>query len=48
MATVLAKRHPHWDIVQIARKIQGSSIGRRKGGVLAYTVTAIVRYIRRR
>ena len=48
MAIELAKRHPNWDHVQIARKIQGSNIGKRKGGILAYSISSIVKYVRRR
>ena len=46
MAADLKKKRPHWDYVQIARHIQKSSFGKRRGGQLPFTVAAIVKYVR--
>jgi hypothetical protein len=46
MAADLKKKHPHLDYVQIARHIQKSSFGKRRGGQLPFTVAAILKYVR--
>ena len=48
MAADVMKKHPHWDYVRIAHHIQKSTDGKRKGGLLPYTIAAIVKHIRKR
>jgi hypothetical protein len=48
MAIDIVKKNPKWDQVQIARRIQLSNEGKRKGGVLSYSITTIIKYIRGR
>ena len=46
MAATMANKNPHLSPLQIARRIQQSSTGKRKGGVLTYSITVILKYIR--
>ena len=46
MAAAMANKNPHLSPIQIARRIQQSSTGKRKGGVLTYSITVILKYIR--
>ena len=46
MAVTLAKRHPTWSTIKIAREIQRSAAGRKRGSVLTYSMDHIVRNIR--
>ena len=48
MAYNVSKKHPHWDDVRIAHHIQTSKEGKRKGGMLPYTIAAILKHIRKR
>jgi len=45
-AAAIANRNPELNPVQIARRIQQSNAGKRKGGVLTYSITVILKYIR--
>jgi len=45
-AAVIANRNPELKPIQIARRIQQSNAGKRKGGVLTYSITVILKYIR--
>lgn len=45
-AAVIANRNPELNTMQIARRIQQSNAGKRKGGVLTYSITVILKYIR--
>jgi hypothetical protein len=46
MAAAIANRNPDLNPIQIARRIQQSNAGKRKGGVLTYSITVILKYIR--
>ena len=46
MAAAIAKRHPTWGAIEIAREIQRSEAGRKWGGVLTYSIDFIARNIR--
>ena len=46
MAASLATKTPSVSAVQIARTIQRSAAGKRKGGILPYSISAILKYIR--
>ena len=46
MAVTIAKRHPNWGTVEIAIKIQRSAAGRKRDGVLTYSLDNIARNIR--
>src|SRR6185312_4201709 len=46
MAARLARQHPNWGTVEIARAIQATPEGKRKGGRLPYTIAVITKYIR--
>jgi hypothetical protein len=45
-AAELASRHPTWHLIRIAREIQRSRMGRKRGAVLTYSVSSIARHIR--
>lgn len=46
MAAAIANKNPAFNHIQIARAIQQSAVGKRKGGVLPYSISAILKYIR--
>jgi len=46
MAAVIANNNPGVSRIQIARAIQRSAAGKRNGGVLPYSVSAILKCIR--
>jgi hypothetical protein len=46
IAVVISKRHRAWSGIQIARKIQRSNAGRKRDGVLTYSIDNIARSIR--
>jgi hypothetical protein len=48
LAVAIAEKHPDWGDLQIARNIQRSAAGKRKGGVLPYSISAILKDIRYR
>jgi hypothetical protein len=48
LATAMAEKHPTWGSIRIAQQIQKSVAGKRKGGVLPYSISAIVKDIRSR
>jgi len=48
LATAMAQKHPTWGNIRIAQQIQKSASGKRKGGVLPYSISAIVKDIRSR
>jgi hypothetical protein len=45
IASKLSRRHPTWSALQIAREIQRSEAGRKRGGVLTYSIGNIARNI---
>jgi hypothetical protein len=48
LANAIAAKYPSWGNLSIARKIQKSPAGKRKGGVLPYSISAILKDIRQR
>jgi hypothetical protein len=46
MAVTIARQYPHWSVVEIAIKIQRSAAGRKRDGVLTYSLDNIARNIR--
>jgi hypothetical protein len=48
LAIAIARKHPTWGNVRIAQQIQKSASGKRKGGVLPYSISAILKDIRSR
>ena len=46
MAVTIAMQHPQWSVVEIAIKIQRSAAGRKRDGVLTYSLDNIARNIR--
>jgi hypothetical protein len=46
MAARVAKVHPDWTKVQVAKKIQGSLLGRKYGTAMTYSIDFIVKSIR--
>ena len=46
MAAAMANKNPRLSPIQIARRIQQSSAGKRKGGVLTYSITVILKHLR--
>jgi hypothetical protein len=43
MAARVAKVHPDWTKVQVAKKIQGSPLGRKYGTAMTYSIDFIVK-----
>ena len=46
MAAALANKNPGLSRIEIARLIQQSPAGKRNGGILPYSISAILKYIR--